>query len=536
MFWLNLFNSLGFIGFYTIWAALVGCISIFGIAHKFFKKSIVTDFILSWFFGIFLISNSPIGSLMAAVFIRILATGLLKSFKLRGDTFTLSREGISLVAAPIIVIIFLYLLAAVFAPPREVAWYYMNDVPITKLEKLPTTNINDIVWDDIKDMRIVAQEYALQIPKTLITETGWRLSDDWDGIYPVNKTLYWVMAYEPDKLMNFKEPSPAYIMVNAQNPSDRKKISESISYSEERNGLIEILYQIINGKIRDINLILWLKYPYLDFGDSIFTHNDKGEPVWIAPAKMRFPTIFIVKFYTDQVGIAEIDNEGKAKFYSRDEIKNKDVPDWLLEQILIDEQYTETRIYKWAKFNSWKGFIDYNFQHENVFEPVGDLYFQYEKQTDHRYALMQLEPEGWKRKSITHFIEIDASGQNYGNIAIYDCRSLGLIGPERALDDVRGQISLYRDWYPLQPLFKKIKDGYFYVIPIYSGVREAMVLRSIAVVDAKSEQVKLFGWKEVPVSETANATGSQKIADIENCKIVSTQTINGKLRITVECG
>ncbi|MCK5333605.1 MAG: hypothetical protein KAJ24_03765 [Candidatus Aenigmarchaeota archaeon] len=546
--WLDLFTSLGFLGFYTVWALFVGSIAFFGILRNFGKKGLAANVLFSWIAGAVLISTNPVGALVFAVFLRLLLEGIkiiglkksIKKVRRMEDLepavrFEFSRPG--LFAGTIIVVILLSLVTAVFSPPHEVEWYNMYDASVVIVEDIEPAVLSEISWNDISDMRLVSQEYALQVPKTMVTETGWKLSSDWDGIYSIDNTLYWVMAYEPTRIANNGKPSPAYIIVNAQNPADRRKISEDIEFSEERGAFIPLAYQIITGKIRDVQTKYWLKYPFFSYGDTVFTHDSNGTPVWFAPVKLRYPTKFLVKFYTEQVGVVTLDNDGAVVFYSDGDIRQGNAPAWLLDgQVIVDEEYSYERVWKWAKYDTWKGFLNYQFQHENVFELAREMYFQYDKDTGRTYGLFQLEPEGKTRKAITQYIEIDASGTEYGTPVIYDTRALGLIGPERALDDVRGEISLYSDWYALQPLFKKIKGGYFYVVPVYSGVREAMVLKAVAVVDAKSEQVRLFGWGEQEVKEpsTVEPVKNETVFD-ENCHVVSSETVEGKLRITIEC-
>ena len=551
--WLELFTNLGFFGFYTLWAFFVGSIAVFGLFRELVKHSHLWNILLSWFVGAILVTLSPIGSLVFAVFFRLIAegikiTGLRKEIKrvhLIDEELPVTRLKFAnpkLFAGAVAIIIFLGITTAIFAPPFEVDWYKMRGIEPVVVEDAKSTPVSDIVWEDIQNMRLVSQEYALQVPKTMVTETGWSLSTDWDGIYAINNTLYWVMAYEPARLANNGKPSPAYIIVNAQNPTERIKINEDIEYSEERRDMISLAYQAATGKIRDVKTKYWMAYPFFTYGDTVFTHDSSGAPVWFSPVKIRYPTRFIVKFYTEQVGIVSIDNSGNVVFYSESDLREGRAPQWLLEnQVLIDEDYSEERADVWAKYAAWNGFLSYYFQHENVFELARDLYFQYDKDTGRTYGLIQLEPEGKTRKAITHYIEADATGKNYGKMNIYDTRNLGLIGPERALDDVRGEISLYSDWYALQPLFKKIKNGYFYIAPVYSGINEAMALKAVAVVDAKSEQVKLFVWGaqnvegEVTVPGS-NATTANTSAFGENCTITSSKTIGKKLQIIVECG
>ncbi|MEA3230015.1 MAG: hypothetical protein U9P44_03795, partial [archaeon] len=533
MFWVDIFTTLGFVGFYTIWAFFVGGIAVLGILSGFKKKGFIRDIIFAWIVGIVLVSISSIGGIIFAIIFRLFIIGFSKSIGIKTISLSMltdtenkmkpKRADTKILMILVFILFFLNILAVVFAPPMEVEWYKMKDTKITIADPQTETGVQDIKWNDIKDMRLVSQEYALQIPKTMVTETGWKMSYDWDGIYPINDSLYWIIVYEPTRLVNIGNPSPAYILVDAQDPSKRMKIHEDIEYSEERTGLINLIYQIAStGKIKDVMINYWLSYPYFIYGDTVFTHDDNNEPVWLAPVKLDLPTIFITKFYTEQVGIITLDNDGKKEFYSEDMLKAGNAPEWLLDnQPLIDEQYTMKRAEVWAKYAHWKNFINYYFQHENVFEIAKDLYFQYDKKDDNFFGIIQLEPEGRTRKAITHYIDISVSGKDYGAISIYDTRALGLIGPERALDDVRGEISLYSDWYPLQPLFKKIGNGYFYVVPIYSGFYESMVLKAVAVVDAKSEQVRLFPWGEREsfengiklTAEEDNATDKSQFSD-----------------------
>ncbi len=539
MIWTEIFLSLGFVGFYTVWAFIVGAIGTFGIFKKDFAGNVTT----SWLWGVVLVSLSPIGSVIAAVFVRMFVFGLSKLTRMEIERIFVFEEHkapklkqrLLWLFLPFVILIVLYSSSLVIAPPLEVGWYKMDNAKIIELSAQPTSSVADISWNDVKGMRLVSQEYALQIPKTMITETGWKLPSHWNGIYPINGTLYWISSYEPSTLINSGNPSPAYILVSGQDPSDRKKIPDRIEYSDERGSLAQIAYQAWTGKIRDLDLILWLKYPFFEFGDSILTHDDKG-PVWIKPARMSLPTMFLVKFYTDQVGVVAVDNTGSAKFYSSEDIRAGRSPSWLEKQILIDEDYSEQRIFVWAKYKYWKNFVNYYFQHEDVFEIAQDLYFQYDKDNERNYAVVQLEPEGRERKSITHFIEIESSGKNFGGVTIYDSRKLELVGPERALDDVRGEVSIYKNWYPLQPLFKKIRDGYFYVVPVYSGDLESMVLRGVAVVDAKTEQVKLFKWAEVPEAPKDGPSPIGAVQVPSDCSVISTQKSDNKLRITLECG
>jgi hypothetical protein len=531
---IEFFQALGFLGFYTVYSFIVGAIAVFGLLRK-FKQGWIVNAVASYILGFILVSVSPLGAIIAAAFIRLILEGITSSFRIEEQQFVIiEKKGINLIGIAVGLLFVLSIAAAILAPPMEVEWYKMNNVEVVQLSSATGTAVTDLIWDDIKGNRVVSQEYALQIPKTLVTETGWRLSRDWDGIYPVNNTLRWIMVYEPDKLINVANPSPAYISVNAEDPGDRIKIKEHIRYSEERSGLVDLIYQIFTGGIKDVKFIYWLNYPYLEHGDTIFTHDYDGNPAWIAPAKFWWPSPFITLFYEEQVGVTVLDNQGTVSFYTTEQIASGQAPKWLESQILIDEDYTERRINIWAKYAQWKGFINYYFQHENVFEQASDLYFQYDKPNNRNYALVQLEPEGVKRKAITHFIEIESSTNNFGKITIYDARQLELIGPRRALDDVRGQISLYSDWWATQPLFKKIKNSYFYVIPVYSGGREATVLRAVAVVDAKNEQVKLFQWGDIGFEESAQEPINQTPTETD-CKIISTEKVDGKTRIVLEC-
>ncbi|OYT34281.1 MAG: hypothetical protein B6U87_02360 [Candidatus Aenigmarchaeota archaeon ex4484_52] len=543
--WVELFLYLGFFGYYILWALFVGIIAIF----NFKKDKIIRNLFLSFIAGIILISIGPIEGIIASIFVRLFIIGIKKTFDVKNFDSLIkgNKEIVVLKSSKILtglsaLIVFLMLSIIIFAPPMEVKWYKMDNAKIEIINHTSSFNADKVIWEDIKDTRLVCQEYALQIPKTMVTETGWQLSKDWDGIYPINNTLYWVMVYEPTTLVNMKNPSPAYILVNGADPAKRFKIKEKIKYSEQRSNLIGLIYQILTtGKIYDVKIKYWLKYPFFNYGDAVFTHDDNGEPIWFAPIKMNFPTIFIIKFYTEQIGIVTLDNNGQTKIYSNNDIKNKKAPDWLLNNnILIDEQYSQMRMDKWAKYAHWKNFLNYYFQHENVFELAQRLFFQYDKTKDHAYGFMQLEPEGKNRKAITHFANIDASGENFGDVLINDIRQLELIGPKRALSDVRGQISLYSDWYALQPLFRKIKGSYFYIIPVYSGIDTSMVLRAIAVVDAKTEQVKLFKWEDVGLKEEIRKNNVTETINSFNqtqtkCSVVSAEKINSKLRIVMEC-
>ncbi|MCK4967553.1 MAG: hypothetical protein KAS12_00735, partial [Candidatus Aenigmarchaeota archaeon] len=404
------FLSLGFFGFYTIWALLVGGIAVYGFVSKFTRKKIIRDIFVSWFTGVLIITSSPIGGLIFAVFLRMFLIGFksvisietLKSTFIKPDDKPIKFPKHRIINVAIFLIIFLGILTVIFAPPMEVDWYNMRDSNIIMSEFTTTSDVSQINWNDIKDMRIVAQQYALQVPKTMVTETGWRLSTDWDGIYAINNTLYWVMAYEPTRFANIGEPSPAYIIVNAQNPSDRIKIKENIEYSEERKGLVPFIYQMITGKIRDVNFKLWYEHPYFNYGDSVFTHDNDGNPVWFAPAKLNLPTIFITKLYTTQTGVIVLGNSGDVVFYTEAQIDAEDTPLWMLkDQVLIDEDYSKVRVDRWAKYANWKGFLNFHFKHENVFEIASDLYFQYDKPDERTYGLIQLEPEGATRKAIT---------------------------------------------------------------------------------------------------------------------------------------
>ncbi|NOQ55627.1 MAG: hypothetical protein GQ477_02350 [Nanohaloarchaea archaeon] len=556
MLWIDIFTNLGFVGFYTLWALLAGGIAVFGVLSNFGKKGLIRDIMFSWIVGIVLVSISSTGALIFAAILRIFIIGLSRSIGLDNlaamltedeSRVKLKKPKTDVIMALVLILFFLNILAVIFAPPMEVGWYKMDDANIIEVSPETETGVQDIEWDHIKDMRLVSQEYALQIPKTMVTETGWKLSSDWDGIYPIDNTLNWVIVYEPTRLVNMGNPSPAYILVDAQNPSKRTKVESTIEYSEERKGLLPLAYQIIfSGKIRDVNINYWLSYPYFNFGDTVLTHDANDEPVWFAPVKLEMPTLFITKFYTEQVGIVALSNDGTKAFYSEDDIKSGNAPEWLLDsQALIDEDYTMKRTLIWARYASWKGFINYYLQHENVYEIAKEFYFQYDKEDDRLFGLIQLEPEGRTRKAITHYVDIEAEGTGYGTVNIYDTRAMGLIGPERALDGARGEISLYSDWYPLQPLFKKIDNGYFYVVPIYSGFYEAMVLKAVAVVDAKTEQVKLFQWHELDTDGagiSADSTDGKTQVDLgdaadmfSDCNIVSSKKEDGKLIMTIEC-
>ncbi|MCK4927710.1 MAG: hypothetical protein KAS11_04525, partial [Candidatus Aenigmarchaeota archaeon] len=69
----------------------------------------------------------------------------------------------------------------------------------------------------------------------------------------------------------------------------------------------------------------------------------------------------------------------------------------------------------------------------------------------------------------------------------------------------------------------------------------SMVLKAVAVVDAKTEQVKLFPWHDLESDgEDIQADSPEDGSTLESsqfsdCKILSSKNADGKLVMTIEC-
>jgi len=68
-----------------------------------------------------------------------------------------------------------------------------------------------------------------------------------------------------------------------------------------------------------------------------------------------------------------------------------------------------------------------------------------------------------------------------------------------------------------------------------------MVLKAVAVVDAKTEQVKLFPWhdlesdgEDIPSVSQDDDTALES-SQFSDCKILSSKNVDGKLVMTIEC-
>jgi len=531
----EIIDQLGFVFYATVWMLLLGTISVAGfytrvISHQRRKKPkfFLTEILLSWFVGTLLFFNTTANfALFVAIALRIFFEALFIGYVW---FFGLERHPHYIkIRFALFALLILLLVTSFWNPPVALRLLGVDDVEL--LEPLPmdsTASIQSITYADLKDVRIVSQEYASQLPKTELVETGYTVAGSRGkvDVYPADNSLRWISVYEPTVFLKKGKPSPYYVEINAMNPGDRKKVQSEIKYSER-----DFFWSFISskGQVLSTKLRLRLFHPGLLFGDGYFVPEEDG---WVYPYGVVDYEILPFTTIYKQLGIAFLDdNTGQVTIH-----KFGQVPERFHKYLLLEEYFAEERLGTWAAYHKWEGVLQYHFSQPEIFEPAEDLFYQYEADEDRFYALLQFEPKGSQRKSIVAWAEVAANGPNQGEIVMVDARDLGLIGPVKATSIIETEVSQYSkagfDWIVFQPQFKFIKGRYVYVAPIYAGEGVRITIKAIGIVDAKTEQVKIIFWRDivegnedtVAVVEGTGTEGSEigttEPTDISECELI----------------
>ncbi|MFC1454903.1 hypothetical protein ACFLQI_02330 [Candidatus Undinarchaeota archaeon] len=521
-------DSLGFGFFISIWMILLGLITVGGFFTRFNHGKVssavlVQELAVSWFVGIVLFfSTSPNIALFIAIILRAFIEAV---YALIITPFNRKKKPLSpFIAFAIVGILIVLFLSSFWNPPVLLSLLSMDEVELLEPMPLdPDTSIRDITYDDLSDIRIVSQEYASQLPRTELVETGYDVAGSYSSVdvYPYDNGLRWLAVYEPTILFKKGIPSPYYVQINAMNPADREKVKKEITYSERD----PFWSTIISQKILNTKFLLKLQHPAYKFGDGYYVPELDS---WIYPYGYTDYNILPLAVIYKQLGVAVIDSTGTTTAYEFGAI-----PEQYQELLLLEEYYAEEQAYYWAKYHKWDGVITYHFSQPEIFEPAEDLFFQYDLEDNHFYGLLQFEPAGSQRKSIVAWAEMEANGPDTGSLAMYDARDLGLIGPIKAISIIESEVSQYSkegfEWVVFQPQFKQIKGRYVYVAPIYAGYGVRITIKGIGIVDAKSEQVKILLWKDVVEGEfeapLIEILGEPALTLPESCEIIySTDT------------
>lgn len=505
-------DTLGLPFYATVWMLILGGASVGGFytrisGHK--GKARIPwagEIFLAWFMGILVFFNTTANfAVFLAVALRIFFEALFVGYTW---FFGMDKHPhYAKIRFALFAVLLLLIFSSLWNPPVALRLLGVDDVELlTPVQPDAASTIQSIVYEDLKDVRIVSQEYASQLPRTELVETGYTVAGRYGtvDVYPADGGLRWISVYEPTVFLKKGQPSPYYVEINAMNPGDRQKVAASVKYSE-RDFFWSFLAS--KGQVLSTKLRLRLYHPGLLFGDGYYVPEEKG---WVYPYGVIDYEILPLTTIYRQLGVAFLDGEtGKVTIH-----KFGTVPANLQQYLLLEEYFAEERLGVWAAYHKWDGVLSYHFSQPEIFEPAEDLFFQYDEADNNFYALLQFEPRGSQRKSIVSWAEVAANGPNQGEITMYDARDLGLIGPVKATSIIESEVSQYSkagfDWIVFQPQFKFIKGRYVYVAPIYAGQGVRITIKAIGVVDAKTEQVKILFWGDIieGVADAAQPTGS----------------------------
>ena len=491
----KLVDSFGFLFYYSIWTFLLGAIAFFGFYGRLegrlpAKHRLGLEAIFSWALGLMFFSGFTANfAIFAAVIVRILLeTGyrLFLSISMQKPKFV---NIYSILSVGVLIL----LASSLWNPPISMKLLDVDNITLLGPESLGSErNLQNIRFSDLTDIRIVSQEYAAQLPKTELVETGYDIAGTYASVdvFPEKGELTWISVYEPTVFLKLGKPSPYYVSINAFNPADRQKVNASIKYSE-RNWLLSFIAS--SGEVLNTHLRLRLFHPGYMYGDGYFVPELNS---WIYPYGVIDYNILPFAVVYKQVGISVLDENGTVSLYELGS-----VPEEYIGYLTMETNYAIQRSLTWAKYHKWTDPINYYLAHPEIFEPAEDLFYQYETDTKRFYALMQFEPRGAERKSIVAWAEIEGNGVDVGKITMYDARDLGLIGPVKAKSIIESEVSQYSkpgfEWTAFQPQFKYISNRYTYIAPIYAGRGVSRTIKAVGLVDAKTEQVKIFFWKDV---------------------------------------
>jgi len=497
----EIIDQLGFAFYTTVWMAALGLIAFGGFytrvtthrrgqRRRFFWLS---EILISWFVGLIMFFNTTANfALFMAVALRIFLEFL---FVFYVWFFGLQRHPHYVKIRSILFMILLVLLfSSLWNPQIKLQMLGVDKLELLEPQPLdPLASIQQITHEDLKDIRIVSQEYAAQLPRTELVETGYTVGgrNGAVDVYPSDGKLQWVTVYEPTVFLKKGKPSPYYVIINAMDPGDRRKVRTEIKYSE-RDAFWSFIAS--GGEVLSTKLRLKLFHPGLIFGDGYYVPSIDS---WIYPYGIIDYNIAPLATIYRQLGIAVLDDQtGSVALHKLDS-----VPEEYSQLLILEEFFAEERLGLWAAYHKWTGVLNYHFSQPEIFEPAEDLLYQYDADTNNFYALLQFEPAGSTRKSIVAWAEVAANGQENGQIKLYDARDLGLIGPVKASSIIESEVSQYSKagfaWVVLQPQFKYIRGRHVYVAPIYAGEGVRITIKGIGIVDAKTEQVKIIFWKDI---------------------------------------
>jgi len=514
----RLADSLGFFLYYTVWMLILGGIAVGGFYGRLARMPQVpfrrgTDILLSWFFAVALFSSLTANfAIVAAIGVRVLLEAgyaiLLSAVqpgRKRSNAFVLPAA-----------IVFVVLISSLWNPPATLGLLGVDNISLNAPRQLESNaNVQDIQFSDLKDIRIVSQDYAAQLPKTELIETGYDVAGSFEAVdvFPENGKLDWISVYEPSVFLKYGVPSPYYVRINAFNPGDRDKVSASIKYSE-RNWLLSFIAS--KGHVLNTYLLLELAHPGYMYGDGYFV---PGLNSWIYPYGITDYNLLPFTVVYKQLGLSVIDENGTVSLFELGSI-----PDKYNRYSTMDTNYAIARSVAWGNYHKWTDPLTYILSHPEIFEPAEDLFYQYDSDTGRFYALLQFEPVGNDRKGIVSWAEIEANGPDAGRITMYDARDLGLIGPVKAKSIIESEVSQYSkpgfEWAAFQPQFKYMKGRYVYVAPIYAGGGVSRTIKAVGIVDAKTEQVKILFWKDVLPEETADTKPAKGLP--KGCELIYT--------------
>ena len=495
----KLVDSFGFLFYYTIWTFILGAIAFFGFYGRLegrlpMGRRIEVEALFSWALGLMFFSGLTANFAIAvAIAIRILLEAGYRFFM----SMTRRRPKPFNIFSALSIGILLVLASSLWNPPVAMRLLDVDDVELLAPEELaPESSVENILFQDLTDIRIVSQEYAAQLPRTELVETGYGIAGSYASVdvFPESGKLSWISVYEPSVFLKLGKPSPYYVSINAFNPADRKKVNASIKYSE-RNWLLSFIAS--GGEVLNTHLRLKLFHPGYIYGDGYFVPELNS---WIYPYGVIDYAVLPFAVVYKQVGISVLDEKGEVSLYELGS-----VPEEYTGYLTMETSYAIARSLTWAKYHKWKDPIDYYLAQPEIFEPAEDLFYQYESDTERFYALMQFEPRGAERKGIVTWAEIEANGPDVGKITMYDTRDLGLIGPVKAKSIIESEVSQYSkpgfEWVAFQPQFKYIDERYVYIAPIYAGRGVSRTIKAVGIVDAKTEQARIFFWKDVLTEE-----------------------------------
>ena len=328
--------------------------------------------------------------------------------------------------------------------------------------------------------------------------------------------MYWILPYEPDTFyQKIFGRSPAYLLVNVNNPNDKKTVLYDMDVTEEK---------YFDKGVRNI---AWWNAPWFIPSDPVPTPTDDGELVWVVPEYLDLNFLW-VPWYVQWTGEILIQSNGDAYgkyFYSVESFKKLlEIEPWLGYTTLYPQEIGEkiSYIYGMNRKGWWNRFVlGPNEGLIEIPEFEAPYLIQTEPETQRFYIMM--EPRGVGSRNLFGYFTIITNGRDAGDVRFVKVPDDRVVyGPNVAESSVLTSIrteTAYSNIYAKQAILYNLNNTLSYIIPITSSSSEVggegfeyVFLKYIGIVDPENAESRSIFVKFGETTESVQEILNQALA------------------------